>query len=99
VSATDEYAARVAAGTPLATDIHRLSPDQRLGDALLTGLRLTAGVDMDAVGRRYGVDVWARYGAELEPFVRHGCLRQDDARLSLTRRGMLLSNEVMAVFV
>src|SRR5262249_37681998 len=99
VSATEEYVARIAAGEPLASDVHRLSPDERLGDALLTGLRLTEGVDLDVVGRRYGVDVWARYGGELEPFVRLGCLRQDGARLSLTRHGMLLSNEVMAVFV
>ena len=99
VSATEDYVVRVAAGAPIATDVHRLSPDERLGDALLTGLRLTAGVDIDAIGRRYGTDVWARYGGELEPFVQLGCLRQDGARLSLTRRGMLLSNEVMAVFV
>jgi len=82
-----------------AIEIQRLSPDQRLGDALFTGLRLSAGVDLGAIGRRYGVDVWARFGAELEPFIQNGCLRQDGARLWLTRRGMLLANEVMAVFV
>ena len=54
---------------------------------------------MGDVGRRYGVDVWERYGADLEPFIQDGCLRQDGARLWLTRRGMLLANEVMAVFV
>ena len=99
VSATDAYVDRVTRGEPLATDVHCLSPDERLGDALLTGLRRTGGVDMGAVGRRYGVDVWGRYGAELEPFIEEGCLRQDGAQLWLTRRGMLLANEVMAVFV
>jgi len=99
VSATDEYVQRVARGEPLATDIHRMSPDERLGDALFTGLRLSAGVDADDVGRRYGVDVWERYGPDLDPFLEDGCLRRDGARLSLTRRGMLLANEVMAVFV
>jgi oxygen-independent coproporphyrinogen-3 oxidase len=99
VSATDEYVRRVARGEPLDTDVHRLSPDQRLGDALFTGLRLTSGVDIAEVGRQYGVDVWERYGADLDPFIQDGCLRQDGARLSLTRRGMLLANEVMAVFV
>ena len=99
VSATDTYVDRVVRGAPLATDIHRLSPDERLGDALFTGLRRTAGVDMGDVGRRYGVDVWQRYAADLEPFIQDGCLRQDGAQLSLTRRGMLLANEVMAVFV
>jgi oxygen-independent coproporphyrinogen-3 oxidase len=99
ISAVGEYLERVSSGEPLATDVHRLTLDQRLGDALFTGLRRTIGIDIRAVGRRYGVDVWERYGTELEPFVRQGCLRQDGERLWLTRRGMLLANEVMAVFV
>jgi coproporphyrinogen III oxidase-like Fe-S oxidoreductase len=45
------------------------------------------------------VDVWQRHGGDLEPFLEDGCLRRDRARLWLTRRGMLLANEVMAVFV
>ena len=40
-----------------------------------------------------------RYGTALEPFLDQGCLRRDGAQLRLTRRGMLLANEVMAVFV
>jgi oxygen-independent coproporphyrinogen-3 oxidase len=99
ISSTEEFVERVARGDPHITDIHRLSHGERLGDALFMGLRLTAGVDMSDIGRQYGVDVWERYGADLEPFIRDGCLRQDGARLSLTRRGMLLANEVMAVFV
>jgi oxygen-independent coproporphyrinogen-3 oxidase len=99
VSATEEYVDRVARADAVAADIRHLSPDERLGDALFTGLRLAAGVDLDAVGRRYGVDVWQRHGADLEPFLEEGCLRRDGARLWLTRRGMLLANEVMAVFV
>ena len=72
---------------------------ERLGDALFTGLRLTAGIDMDAVQQRYGVDVWGRYRADLAPFVDAGLLTRDRSRLALTRAGMLLANEVMAVFV
>ncbi len=75
-----------------------LSADERLGDALFTGLRLTAGVDLARIQARYGVDVWARFGAELSPFVAQGWLVRGD-RLRLTRPGMLMANEVMAVFV
>jgi oxygen-independent coproporphyrinogen-3 oxidase len=99
LSATDAYVDRIERGQSVAVDRRPLSPDERLGDALFTGLRLTAGVNLDAVGMRYGVDVWQRYGADLEPFIENGCLRRDGERLWLTRRGMLLANEVMAVFV
>lgn len=99
VSATTDYIERTLAGESTRTDVRRLSPDERLGDALFTGLRLVAGLDLDAVGRRYGVDVMARFGADLQPFLDEGLLQVAGGRLRLTRRGMLLANEIMAVFV
>jgi oxygen-independent coproporphyrinogen-3 oxidase len=99
VAATADYIDRIAAGHAVKTGAHTLTPDERLGDALFTGLRLSKGVDIDAIGRRYSADVWQRYGAELQRFVDDGILRRQGPVLSLSRRGMLLANEVMAVFV
>jgi oxygen-independent coproporphyrinogen-3 oxidase len=99
VAGTGEYVDRIAAGTTTQLEVHRMTPDERLGDALFTGLRLTDGIDLDAVGHRYATDVWKRYGADLEPFLDAGLLSRSGARLALTRRGMLLAHEVMAVFV
>jgi oxygen-independent coproporphyrinogen-3 oxidase len=99
VASTEEYTDRIARGVSTAVDARRLSPDERLGDALFTGLRLVEGIDGDAIQKRYGVDVWRRFGRDLERFVEAGCLRREGARLHLTRLGMLLANEVMSVFV
>ena len=99
VSSTHDYLERIGAGSSPAIDVRRLTPDERLGDALFTGLRLVDGIDTNAIQTRYGVDVWRRFGADLEPFIEAGCLRRDGARLSLTRQGMLLAHEVMTVFV
>ena len=99
VSSTEDYVSRVKAGESVRIDARTLSSEERLGDALFTGLRLTEGLDLGAVDERYGTDVWARYGAELEPFVLEGLLVHDTGRLRLTRRGMLLAHEVMTVFV
>ena len=99
VSATAEYIDRISAGQAARTDVHTLTPDQRLGDALFTGLRLSKGIDLDAVGKKYSVDVWERYGADLQRFVDEGILRRHGSILRLSRRGMLLANEVMALFV
>ena len=99
VASTDEYVRRVSAGESPAIDHRTLSADERLGDALFTGLRLTEGVSLDAIRAAYGVDVWRRYGDELTPFVESGLLRSEAGRLRLTRQGMLLAHEVMAIFV
>jgi oxygen-independent coproporphyrinogen III oxidase len=98
-SSTQEYVDQVGRGVSIAVDVRRLTPEERLGDALFTALRLVDGIDGNAIQTRYGVDVWRRYGADLEPFVEVGCLRRDGARLRLTRQGMLLAHEVMTVFV
>jgi oxygen-independent coproporphyrinogen-3 oxidase len=95
----DEYSAVQMAGGSAAIDLRRLTPAERLGDALFTGLRLAEGVNEAAIQDRYGVGVWERYGNELAPFVEHGLLRREAGRLWLTRRGMLVAHEVMMVFV
>jgi coproporphyrinogen III oxidase-like Fe-S oxidoreductase len=99
VAGIEDYVDRIARGRPVATDLRRLPAAERLGDALFMMLRLTVGVNLDEIRSRYGVDVWQVYGADLEPFVQNGCLTRDCGRLRLTRRGMLLANEVMSVFV
>jgi oxygen-independent coproporphyrinogen-3 oxidase len=99
VSATEDYIRRVQQREPTQIDERRMPDDERLGDALFTGLRLNEGVDLAAIDRRYGVDVWARFGPDLERFLDAGWLKHEGTRLWLTRRGMLLAHEVMAVFV
>jgi len=99
ISSTSDYIDQVRRAKSAAVDVRRLTPEERLGDALFTGLRLVDGIDVNAIQTRYGVDVWRRYGPDLEPFIEAGCLRRDGARLHLTRQGMLLAHEVMTVFV
>jgi oxygen-independent coproporphyrinogen III oxidase len=99
VSATVDYVAAVTPGGPLVAEARRLTPRERMEDALFTGLRLSDGVSVEGVSRRYGVDIWAEFGAELEPFREFGWLIYHDGCLRLTRAGMLVAHEIMSVFV
>ena len=99
VSATDLYVARIAEGAAVDSERRVMTASERMEDALFTGLRLTAGVDVEAVGARYGFDPWARYGDGLKPFLDGGLALREGSRLRLTREGMLVANEVMAIFV
>jgi putative oxygen-independent coproporphyrinogen III oxidase len=99
VASTEEYVRCLERFQSPAIDHRPLSPEEHLGDALFTGLRLTEGVNLDAIRAVHGVDVWARHGADLEPYLQAGILRRDGPRLWLTRQGMLLAHEVMATFV
>lgn len=99
VSNTAEYVAKVHAGVSVEAESRRLSRDERVEEAMFMGLRLVEGVDVAAIDARYGVDVWARFGEALFPYIGSGHVRYHEARLKLTRAGMLVANEILSVFV
>ena len=100
VTGTVEYIERIAAGADVRVDRRALGRDEMLEEALFMGLRLADGLDLGGLSRRHGIDIWARYGQDLSPYVSAGMLvHEPGRRLALTRRGMLLANDVMAVFI
>ena len=99
VSATDEWAGRVEAGAPIDVERRVLTPEERWQEAVITGLRLSEGIDLRAFGQKYGLDIEARYGHHLRPYLEAGLAVLDKGRLRLTRRGMLVANDVLLVFL
>lgn len=99
IASTEEYISRLDRGQSVTLDRRALTPDTQLEEALFTGLRLTEGIDLDVVGRRYGIDAWARYGAAVRPSIDAGLAVREGGRLRLSRDGMLLANEILSVFV
>jgi len=99
---TRAYVTAVAGGLLPEAETRELDDEERLQEALFMGLRMRRGVDLAELGVAFGVDLSARYGERLAPFLKAGLLdraRYIRGRLALTRRGQLLSNEVLAVFV
>jgi oxygen-independent coproporphyrinogen-3 oxidase len=100
LSSTADYIARVSAGDDVRLERRALGDAERLEEALFMGLRLSSGLDLSAIYRRHGIDIWTRYGQDLTPYVSAGLLIHEPGRLlALTRDGMLLANDVMAVFI
>jgi oxygen-independent coproporphyrinogen III oxidase len=98
-SSTEGYISEVGREGSARGDLQVLVKEERLEEELFMGLRLVKGVDLEAIGLRFDVDVWRRYGADLQPFVEQGLLVYDSPHLRLTRPGMLLANEIMRVFI
>ena len=99
VSGTGEWAGRVDAGEATAVERRVLTPVERWQEALITGLRLTDGVGLEAFRASYGVSIDDRFGDAIRRFEDAGAVRRDGGRLRLTRRGMLVANEVLRVFI
>jgi oxygen-independent coproporphyrinogen-3 oxidase len=99
VPGVDEYVSGVAAGRSLETERRDLTADDRWQEAVITGLRLNVGISVAATAARYGVDLDARFGPDLRRFQDAGAVERDGDRLRLTRRGMLVANDVLGVFI
>jgi oxygen-independent coproporphyrinogen-3 oxidase len=89
VETAQEYVARIQAGVePVATVTASNAEEERL----FTGLRLTKGICLSAVE-------WQRHREPIQRFLEAGLLEGNAEALRLTRRGVLLSNEVFQEFL
>ena len=98
-SGTEDYINAVKNRELVPINKRKLTKEEQLEETLFTGLRLASGVDLCKISHHYGVDVWAKFRNELQVFLDRGLLSYDQGCLKLTRHGMLLSHEVMRVFV
>jgi oxygen-independent coproporphyrinogen-3 oxidase len=70
-----------------------LSPVEAADEALVMGLRLREGIDVDAIVRRFGVSLvdWPR----VERLVRSGHLTRAGQRIAATAKGRLLLDSIL----
>jgi len=99
IAGTKEYVDRLSAGTEVRQAVSTLTNEDQIGEALFTGLRMNEGVDREAFAVRFGLDPFERYERELRPIVEGALMWQRGSRFGLTRRGMLLANEILTTFV
>jgi len=86
--------------TPATVNQHKQSPQDDMGEFMMTGLRLTReGVSADTFGERFGQEMEAVFGEEIEDLIQLGLLEWQTERLRLTRRGRLLGNQAFVRFV
>jgi coproporphyrinogen III oxidase-like Fe-S oxidoreductase len=96
--------------TPATVNHHRQSPQDDMGEFMLTGLRLTReGISAQVFRERFGKELEDVFGKEIEDLVRLRLLEFISSplplgeglgvRVRLTPRGHLLGNQAFARFV
>ncbi len=98
-SRLESYIRGVRAGAvPRASEEH-LSGLRALGEDMLVGLERPNGVSLSELTRRYGRDVGRLYREPLRFLSENGLVSRRDDRVSLTRRGLLLSGAIASEFL
>ena len=75
-------------------NVEPITPEVAMSDALILGLRLTDGIDVDDFTRRFGANPDERFSDVLREFEGYGLLERTGRRIRLTRAGRLVSNEL-----
>ncbi len=94
-----EYLQRVESGASPVSERTELDEDDLQSEAIFLKLRLQDGVDLLDHQAQFGVDVKARYHDELMRLDEAGLIDLDDERLTISRAGKVLANEVFQAFV
>ena len=76
-----------------------LGKKDQMAEFMILGLRLVSGVSPSEFRRRFGKDMMEVYGETIRKYETADLLREEGDRLFLTRRGLSLSNVVMAEFL
>ena len=91
-----DFIERVDTGASTVEGGETLSPEVRGGEALMLGLRLKEGIDVEAFDERFGSSILASRGGELVRLQEAGLVVAERGRIKLTDRGTFLANEVAA---
>ena len=95
----EAYIGGVWAGAAPRTSEEHLTGLRALGEDMLLGLERRKGVSLSELSARYGRDVGRLYREPLRFLSENGLVSRKDDRVSLTRRGLLLSGAVTAEFL
>jgi oxygen-independent coproporphyrinogen-3 oxidase len=95
----EEYIRRRAAGQPVAEEVEEIPLRLEMGETMMMGLRLIAGVSDARFRARFGIGLAEVFGAELSRLADQGLLEWNGQRARLTPRGRLLGNWVFREFI
>ncbi len=93
-----EFIERAERGEPVVSSEETLTPDQQMLEAVFLGLRRTEGLFVPAFDERFGVSFEKRHGALAGELTGDGLLERRGGFLSLTMKGRLLADSVIARF-
>lgn len=95
----EEYIRRLSAGQSAAEEMEEIPLRLEMGETMMMGLRLVAGMSDGRFRARFGMGMAEVFGAELSRLAGQGLLEWDGQTARLTPRGRLLGNWVFREFI
>jgi putative oxygen-independent coproporphyrinogen III oxidase len=95
VSDVSAYIEAIERGGSALEEVIEENPEIRARNALIFGLRKVKGIDIALFQQKYLMSPQELFGSSFDGYITDGFLELSGNHLRLTRKGMLLSNEVL----
>ncbi|HIJ95579.1 MAG TPA: radical SAM family heme chaperone HemW [Desulfuromonadales bacterium] len=95
----EEYSRQVTLGSQQPVDVQYLSREDAMAEYMFLGLRLIDGIKPGRFEQEFHANWDAHYGTIFADLIRLELVRKSQGCFQLTRRGMLLSNQVFNRFL
>ena len=70
----------------------------QFSEEMILGLRLLRGINIDFVNKKYDKDILNDY-KDIKKYIKSGHLIIDDGYLHLTKKGLLIANDIFEIFI
>lgn len=80
-------------------NLQKLSAEDAMEEFMILGLRMCRGVSEEDFQRNFGKEMTDIYGQVIEKYMKMGFLQKKDRYVALTRKGISVSNVIMADFL
>ena len=78
---------------------HALTRDEQIEESMFLGMRLLEGVNIDKLQAKYHVDIYELYEHKIDKLRDLGYVSLDSGILKLTRKGLMMANDVFEEFL
>ncbi len=95
----EKYLRNSASPAKIRRNVEQLTEADEMAEFMFLGLRMTEGVSLKEFEGYFGKNMESIYGEVLKKHLDLGLLERKDGRIFLTRRGIHVSNGVMADFL
>lgn len=93
-----EYITQIQLGK-LPSEKETLDLNTRYNDLITTALRTSDGIDTEHIKAEFGEQLLQQFLAEANKHIRRGLMKEEKGRISLTRNGLYISDDIMSDFM
>lgn len=99
IDSISEYIEKICNGEEVYDEVLKNTIKEDMEEFMFLGLRMIKGINKDDFKKRFEKDIYDVYGKVIQDNIKKGLLKENEKNISLTEKGIEVSNWVMSEFL